>query len=100
MREKVFRGRTRMLSHRTENTEVEQILLYGRTFTVETDHCGLQHLKIGKIRNARMMRWNLAMQNYSFNIKYLRGIDNVMADYLSRAIEYIRDKSNLAYKYP
>src|SRR6218665_2592820 len=60
--------------------------LYGRTFTVETDHCGLQYLKTWKIRNARVMRWNLAMQNYSFHIKYIRCIDNVMADYLSRAI--------------
>src|SRR6218665_716923 len=54
---------------------------------------------VGKIRNAHVMRWNLAMQNYSFHIKYIRGIDNVMADYLSRAIGYIRVKSNLIYKY-
>src|SRR6218665_1933413 len=61
--------------------------LYGRTFTMETDHCGLQYLKTGKIRNARVMRWNLMMQNYSLHIKYIRGVENVMADYLSRAVE-------------
>jgi len=61
--------------------------LYGRTFTVETYHCGLQYLKTGKVRNPRVTLWNLAMQNYSFRIKYIRGEENVMADYLSRAIE-------------
>src|SRR6218665_1587195 len=58
--------------------------LYGKMFTVETDHCGLEYLKTGKIRNARVMRWNLAMLNYSFHIKYIRGFDNAMAYYLSR----------------
>src|SRR6218665_1278766 len=49
--------------------------IYRRTFTVKTDHCGLQYLKTGKIRNARVMRWNLMMQNYSFfHIKYIRGV--------------------------
>ena len=61
--------------------------LYGKEFTMETDHCGLQYLKTGSIRNARVMRWYLALQNYKFRVKYIRGSDNVVADYLSRGQE-------------
>ena len=61
--------------------------LYGREFLMETDHCGLQYLKTGNIRNARVMRWYLALQNYSFRVRYIRGSENVIADYLSRGQE-------------
>jgi hypothetical protein len=61
--------------------------LYGKEFTMETDHCGLQYLKTGSIRNARVMRWYLALQNYKFRVKYIRGSDNLVADYLSRGQE-------------
>ena len=33
--------------------------LYGKEFTMETDHLGLQYLKTGNVRNARVMRWSL-----------------------------------------
>jgi hypothetical protein len=60
--------------------------LCGKTFTIETDHCGLQYMKEGRMKNARVMRWSLALQNYSFNIRYIKGSENVMSDYLSRGI--------------
>jgi transposase InsO family protein len=60
--------------------------LYGTEFTIETDHCSLQYLKTGSIKNARVMRWYLALQDYNFKVKYIKGITNVMADYLSRGI--------------
>ena len=52
-----------------------------------TNHYGLQYLKTGSVRNARVMRWYLALQNYNFRVKYIRGSDNVVADYLSRGQE-------------
>src|SRR3984885_5176657 len=58
--------------------------LYGKEFIIETDHCGLQYLKTGSIRNARVMRWYLALQNYNFKVRYIRGSENNVADYLSR----------------
>ena len=58
--------------------------IYGREFTMETDHLGLQYLKTGNIRNARVMRWSLALQDYKFKVKYIKGSENSMADYLSR----------------
>lgn len=73
------------------NRETQQISVWMKsrqTFIVETDHCGMQYLKTGMIRNARVMHWNLAMQNYSLHIKYIWRVENVMmADNLSRAIE-------------
>jgi hypothetical protein len=61
--------------------------LYGKEFLMETDHMGLQYLKTGNIRNARVMRWSLALQDYKFRVKYIKGGDNHMADYLSRGID-------------
>ena len=61
--------------------------LYGKEFVMETDHCGLQYLKTGNVKNDRVMRWNMLLQNYRFRIRYIRGSDNVVADYLSRGLE-------------
>ena len=61
--------------------------LYGKEFLMETDHMGLQYLKTGNVKNARVMRWSLALQDYKFRVKYIKGGDNHMADYLSRGID-------------
>lgn len=61
--------------------------LYGKEFLMETDHLGLQYLKTGNVKNARVMRWSLALQDYKFRVRYIKGSDNNMADYLSRGQE-------------
>lgn len=61
--------------------------LCGKQFVIETDHCGLQYMKEGRMKNARVMRWSLALQNYSFTIRYIKGSNNVISDYLSRGLE-------------
>jgi hypothetical protein len=38
------------------------------------------------MKNARVMRWSLALQNYCFTIRYIKGCNNVMSDYLSRGL--------------
>jgi hypothetical protein len=58
--------------------------LFGKQFVIETDHCGLQYMKEGRMKNARVMRWSLALQNYCFKINYIKGCNNVISDYLSR----------------
>lgn len=30
------------------------------------------------------MRWSMALQDHSFNVEYIKGRDNVGADFLSR----------------
>ena len=59
--------------------------LYGRNFTLETDHQPLQYLQRNKPTNRRLMRWALHLQQYSFRIKVIPGKDNFGSDYLSRA---------------
>lgn len=58
--------------------------LYGREFTLETDHQPLRHLAKGKVVNPRLMRWALLLQPYRFRIVVIPGRSNVIADYLSR----------------
>ena len=59
--------------------------LYGTEFILETDHQPLVYINKSKMSNSRLMRWALFLQNYKFQIRSIRGKDNVAADYLSRA---------------
>ncbi|XP_071964120.1 uncharacterized protein [Antedon mediterranea] len=58
--------------------------LYGRNFTLETDHQPLVFMQRAKLSNGRIMRWALALQPYKFRIEAIKGSENVGADYLSR----------------
>ena len=53
--------------------------------TVYSDHNPLTFLHSLKSPNQRLMRWALFLQPYNLQIRYIRGVDNVMADALSRA---------------
>jgi len=57
---------------------------YGTEFILETDHKPLQYLRQVKFQNGRLMRWALALQQYRFLLRAIRGRDNVGADCLSR----------------
>ena len=52
--------------------------------TVYTDHNPLVFLAQMYNNNQRLMRWALLAQNYNLNIRHKRGVDNVVADALSR----------------
>ena len=68
--------------------------LYGKKFTIRTDHQCLKYLKnCGDSPNARLQRWCLFMQNYNYHVEYIRGKDNIEADYLSRSVSLIEFKS-------
>ncbi|GFN94717.1 Zinc finger protein [Plakobranchus ocellatus] len=58
--------------------------LYGTVFTLQTDHGALQFLNAAKFDSLRIMRWALALQVYNFDVQYIKGSENVGADYLSR----------------
>jgi hypothetical protein len=51
-------------------------------FTLFTDHKNLTY--ISKDPNAKVMRWRLAVQDYDFDIAYIPGEDNIIADAFSR----------------
>ncbi|CDJ30653.1 uncharacterized protein EMH_0006960 [Eimeria mitis] len=60
--------------------------LYGRHFTVQTDHQSLTHLtkSFQDYDNERVVRWLSRLTQYDFTVKYIKGITNVVADALSR----------------
>ncbi|WP_353804364.1 Ty3/Gypsy family RNase HI domain-containing protein, partial [Acinetobacter baumannii] len=61
-----------------------QLYLYGSHFTVQVDHQPLSFLATSKSLNARLMRWALLLQAYSFQLEHIPGKDNHGADFLSR----------------
>lgn len=58
--------------------------LAGSHFVVQTDHCPLTWLHSMSSKNGRLLRWSLALQEHSFELKYRKGRDNGNADGLSR----------------
>ncbi|XP_071491677.1 uncharacterized protein [Diadema antillarum] len=58
--------------------------LYGRKFTYQTDHYPLAYLSKAQHKNARVLRWALALQAYDYRVQVIKGSENVGADYLSR----------------
>ena len=61
------------------------VYLMGRPFLIQTDHRSLEWLNRLKDTNARLTRWSLFLQGYSYEVKYRSGQSNGNADALSRA---------------
>ena len=71
--------------------------LIGVRFEIITDHKGLTFLNSTLYHNSRLIRWSLLLQQYSFSVSYCRGVDNTVADFLSRNPEgkfFENDSSN------
>ena len=58
--------------------------LYGRKFTVVTDHRPLVWMFNVKNPSSRLLGWRLKLEKYEYNIIYKRGSSNTNADALSR----------------
>lgn len=58
--------------------------LFGRTFTIMTDHKPLVYLFGIKDPSSRLIKYRLILEEYDFKIVYVRGKENVIADALSR----------------
>ena len=65
------------------------LYLYGRSFTLRTDHQALTALLSTSgtgHRPLRLHRWYDRLHQYNFDLKFTPGRDNVVADLLSRAV--------------
>ena len=100
--------------------------LYGVQFEAFTDHKPLVNFLKHQMQSNRQQRWFLRLQQYDYKLSYIKGVDNVAADCLSRlsvcpieqenkcvfekvsraqsespiirnCIDYIAGKSNLVY---
>lgn len=58
--------------------------LFGQKFTLYTDHKPLTYVISLKNPNGRLIRWRLTLEEFSYEIKYREGRQNVVADGLSR----------------
>lgn len=58
--------------------------LYGIKFSVHTDHQPLKWLASLKEPNSRLSRWKISLSEYEFDIEYIKGKENNVADFLSR----------------
>ena len=61
-----------------------RVYIYGRKFVIQSDHKPLIWLNSIKEPNMKLQRWKILLNDYNFDIKYIQGRDNQVADCLSR----------------
>ncbi|GFO06028.1 Xaa-pro dipeptidase [Plakobranchus ocellatus] len=64
-------------------TQFQRYLAFDH-FILQTDHKPLPYLRAGSPKNARLMRWALALQEFSFQVVHIPRSENVHGDVLSR----------------
>ncbi|BFZ04571.1 hypothetical protein BsWGS_07610 [Bradybaena similaris] len=58
--------------------------LHNARFVVKTDHMPLRYLLEAPMENRKVQRWALSISGYDCEIQYIKGLDNTVADLLSR----------------
>jgi hypothetical protein len=58
-----------------------RIILLGQDIKVHTDH---ENLTYKHFNSDRVMRWRLFIEEYAPNLQYIKGVNNAVADALSR----------------
>jgi hypothetical protein len=72
--------------------------LMGKKFELRTDHNSLKYLFDHPTLNARQIRWLEFLCEYDFDIKYIKGKDNQVADALSRKVHELHATAISMYK--
>ena len=94
MSKKMLPAETRYPVHEQELLAIIQALgtwrhyLMGAKFTVMTDHRSLQYFKTQPQLSNRQIHWKDVIANYDFDIVYVEGRTNIVADGLSRRSDH------------
>jgi hypothetical protein len=59
-------------------------IIFGAHITVYSDHNPLTYLVESAPKSSKLTRWALALQSYDIDLKYKKGEQNTVADFLSR----------------
>jgi hypothetical protein len=70
----------------------------GKRFELRTYHNSLKYLFDQPTLNARQIRWLEFLCEYDFDIKYIKGKDNKVADALSRKVHELRATAISMYR--
>jgi hypothetical protein len=65
--------------------------LLGRRFRIKTDHKPLVWVEKLKETSARISRWKETLAAYDFEITHIKGVENVVANSLSRQVNAIEE---------
>lgn len=72
--------------------------LFGKKFTIMTDHKPLVYLFGMNNPSSRLLKFRLIMEEYDYNIEYVKGVNNVAADALSRIVITSEDLKDMNSK--
>lgn len=61
-----------------------QTILAGYRVIIRTDHHALKFLKQCRLLNERLTRWSLFLSQFHYEVEYVKGVENIVADTLSR----------------
>jgi hypothetical protein len=94
-------------NHATHDLELAAIIhalrkwrhyLMGKRFELRTDHNGLKYLFDQPTLNARKTIWLEFLCEYEFDIKYIKGKENKVANALSRKVHKLHATAISMYK--
>lgn len=71
--------------------------LLGRRFVLKSDRSGLRYLFNQPNLNVRKARWLATLSEFDFQIRYMKGNENQVADALSRRVQVNHISSMSSY---